>query len=71
MKDHQKRELINAVTETACTYAGTQQLRERIAYILLPVLNGCKAPIKVEPAGQVPDPDLLAAAAVDALKAKP
>lgn len=39
MKDHEKRELINAVTKTARTFAGAQQLRERVAGHLLPVLN--------------------------------
>lgn len=39
MKDHEKRELINAVTKSADDFAGTQQLRERMAWHLLPVLN--------------------------------
>lgn len=43
MKDHQLRELVNQLTETARTYADTQQLREQIA-------DKVKAAL-VEPAG--------------------
>lgn len=48
MRDHEKRELINAVTEAARTYAGTQQLRERIAAILLPVLDAHPFTVRVD-----------------------
>lgn len=39
MKDHEKRELVNALTEVAVKYATTQQLRERIARLVLPALS--------------------------------
>jgi len=39
MKDHELRELINAVTEAARTYAGTQQLREQIAHLITPAIK--------------------------------
>lgn len=39
MKDHEKRELVNKLTEVAVKYAGTQQLREQIRKVLLPVLE--------------------------------
>ncbi len=39
MKDHELRELINAVTEAARTYADTQQLREQIAHLIIPAFN--------------------------------
>ena len=39
MKDHELRELINAVTEAARTYAGTQQLRERISHLIVPAIR--------------------------------
>lgn len=39
MKDHEKREIINAITEIAIKFAGTHQLRERIAEIVSPLLN--------------------------------
>lgn len=39
MKDHEKRELVNAVTKVARDYGQTQQLRERIAAQLLPPLD--------------------------------
>lgn len=35
MKDHELRELVNALTATAREYAQTQQLRERIARLVL------------------------------------
>ena len=38
MKDHEKRELINAVRDTARQYAHTQQLRERLAKKIMPSL---------------------------------
>lgn len=38
MKDHEKRELVNALTEVAVKYATTQQLRQRIAHLILPAL---------------------------------
>lgn len=34
MKDHELRELVNALTATAREYAQTQQLRERIARLV-------------------------------------
>ncbi|MES2218396.1 MAG: hypothetical protein V4501_08285 [Pseudomonadota bacterium] len=39
MKDHEKREFINAITNVSVKFAGTQQLRERISEIVLPVIN--------------------------------
>ena len=39
MKDHELRELINAVTAAARIYAGTQQLRERIAHLIKPAFR--------------------------------
>ena len=38
MKDHEKRELINAITAVAVKYAGAQQLREQIAHLVIPAL---------------------------------
>jgi len=38
MKDHELRELVNALTETALEFSGTQQLRERIAGVVLPAI---------------------------------
>ena len=43
MKDHEKRELINALTGVAVKYAGTQQLREQISHLVLSVLGGALA----------------------------
>lgn len=38
MKNHEIAEVINELRDTAVTYAGTQQLRARIAKIILPLL---------------------------------
>ena len=38
MKDHEKRELVDALTKVAKEFAGAQQLRERIAGLVLPAL---------------------------------
>ena len=38
MKDHKKRELVDALTAVALKYGTTQQLRERIRNVLLPAL---------------------------------
>jgi hypothetical protein len=39
-KDHHTAQLVNALTETAIKYAGTQQLRERIrALVVAPVTD--------------------------------
>lgn len=38
MNDHEKRELVDKLTAIAREYASTQQLRARIAYVLLPAL---------------------------------
>lgn len=39
MKDHELRELINAVTAVAKTYANTQQLREQISHLIVPAIE--------------------------------
>ncbi len=39
MKDHEKRELIDRVTAIATEFADTQQLRARIASVILPALE--------------------------------
>ena len=39
MKDHELRELVNALTSTAREFAQTQQLRERIAGIVRPAIE--------------------------------
>lgn len=39
MKDHEKRELVDALTKVAIEFGGTQQLRERIAQLVLPALD--------------------------------
>lgn len=39
MKDHQKRELINELRDVAIQFHGAQQLRERIAHLVLPALR--------------------------------
>lgn len=39
MKDHQKRELVDNLTKAARDYFGTEQLRARIAEVLLPALD--------------------------------
>ncbi len=39
MKDHELRELINAVTVAASTYSGTQQLREQISHLIVPIFK--------------------------------
>ncbi len=38
MKDHEKRELVDALTKAATEYGQTQQLRARIAELVLPAL---------------------------------
>jgi len=40
MKDHEKRELVNNLRDIAVKYAGSQQLREKIARCVLPALDG-------------------------------
>lgn len=42
MKDHELRELVNAVTKVARTYAGTQQLREQISHLIVPAIEKLK-----------------------------
>lgn len=39
IKDHQKRELINKLKDVAIEFAGTQQLREQIAKIVIKTLE--------------------------------
>lgn len=39
MKDHEKREMVDALTKVAIEFAGAQQLRERIKQLVLPVLE--------------------------------
>lgn len=39
MKDHEIRELVNELRDTAVQFHATQQLRERIAYIVVPHLK--------------------------------
>jgi hypothetical protein len=39
MKDHEIRELVNLITDIARDFRDTQQLRERIAHTLVPVLK--------------------------------
>ena len=39
MKDHEKRELVNAITAIAKEFCGAQQLRERIANCVLPAIE--------------------------------
>jgi hypothetical protein len=40
VKDHEKRELVDALTKVAVEFGGTQQLRVRIAQLVLPALEG-------------------------------
>lgn len=47
MKDHELRELINAVTAAARTYAQTQQLREQIAQLITPAIATAKKDLEV------------------------
>lgn len=53
MKDHEKRELVNALTKVAVEFGGTQQLRERIAHLVLPALADQDAEIAALKATQV------------------
>lgn len=46
MKDHELRELINDVTAVAKIYAHTQQLREQISHLIIPVFAKAEAKIK-------------------------
>lgn len=39
MKDHEKRELVNALTEIATQYGQAQQLRDRIAHCVLDAIE--------------------------------
>lgn len=39
MKDHEIRGIVNELTEVAGNYANTQQLRDRIASVIVPVLK--------------------------------
>lgn len=40
LKDHEVAHTVNVLAEIARDYAGTQQLRERIAQALVPILKG-------------------------------
>lgn len=44
MKDHEIRELVNALCAVAREYGQTQQLRERIAGLIVPVLSPPRVP---------------------------
>lgn len=46
VKDHEIRDAVSALTEVAKTYHAQQQLRERIAQVVLPLIErtGWKAP---------------------------
>lgn len=46
MKDHELRELVNALTETAREFAHTDQLRERIAGIVRPAVSRMREQIE-------------------------
>lgn len=48
MKDHEKRELVNALRDCAVEFHSHQSLRERLAHIVLPALTTLKHP-EVEP----------------------
>jgi len=43
MKDHEIAALVNELRDVAVTYGQTQQLRERIAHIIVPVLKELSA----------------------------
>lgn len=43
MKDHELREFINRLADCARLFAGADQLRERIADVVLPVVSGIEA----------------------------
>jgi len=43
MKDHELRELVNAVTVAARTYGHTQQLRDHISHLIVPLFAKAKA----------------------------
>jgi hypothetical protein len=40
LKDHQIAQTVNALTTIAREYGGTEQLRERIAQVIVPILKG-------------------------------
>lgn len=46
MKDHELRELINDVTAVAKIYAHTQQLREQVSHLIVPVFTKAQTEIK-------------------------
>jgi len=46
MKDHELRELINDVTAVARIYVSTQQLREQISHLIVPVFAKAQAELK-------------------------
>lgn len=50
MKDHEKRELVSALTEVAVSFRDTQQLRARIADIVLPAISDAEAIIAAKDA---------------------
>lgn len=53
MKDHELRELVNALRDVAVKYHGTQQLRERIAQVVHPWAR------PTQPAGEEAHPDTV------------
>lgn len=53
MKDHELRELVNALRDVAIKYHGTQQLRERIAQVVHPWAR------PTQPAGEEAHPDTV------------
>lgn len=42
MKDHEIREIVNRLRDIAVLYHDTQQLRERIAGVIVPILKDTK-----------------------------
>jgi hypothetical protein len=44
LKDHEIAQLVNELRDTAIKYRDAQQLRERIAALVVPALRGKRAP---------------------------
>ena len=44
MKDHEIAAVVGELTKLAREFGATQQLRERIAYFIVPVLRGAPPP---------------------------
>lgn len=47
MKDHEIAQMVNTLRDIAKEYASTEQLRERIAQVLVPILKGVTEPTSV------------------------